>query len=132
MKWTIAALLLGIQACGDADEPSSSTDDRAERVCREYFESLCSQYLRCRVLQSNGMVYTQAVCDAVLPGPIATCVDDSADDIAMTPDEAIDACTNAIRDQACDRVCNRIPEDPPECLALDAYEPTTAMTTCSP
>ena len=78
------------------------------------------------------MVYTQAVCDAVLPSAIATCVDDSTDDIAMTPDDAIDGCTNAIRNQACDRVCNRIPEDPPECLALDSYQPNTEMRTCSP
>ena len=124
--------MLGIPACGgDTDEPSSSTDDRVERVCREYFEGLCSQFVRCRVLQSNGMVYTQAACDAVLPGPIATCIDEPPD-IAMTPDEAIDACTNAIRDQACDLVCNRIPEDPPECLALDVYQPNTEMRTCSP
>ena len=133
MRWTIAALMLGIQACGDdADEPSSSRDDRAERICREYFEGLCSQFVRCRVLQSNGAVYTQAACDAVLPSAIASCVDDSTDDIAMTPDEAADACTNAIRNQACDLVCNRIPEDPPECLALDAYQPNTEARTCSP
>ena len=132
MRWTIVLLMIGTQACGgDADE-ASSTDDRAERLCREFLEGLCSQYLRCRVLQPNGTVYTQAVCDDVLPGAIATCVDDESDDIAKASDEAAYACTDAIRDQACDRVCNRIPEDPPECLALDAYEPATEVTTCSP
>ena len=123
--------MLGIQACGGTDEPSS-TDDRAERLCREFLEGLCSTYVRCGILQSNGMVYTQADCDAVIPSAVATCVDDSGDGIAMTSDEAADACINAIRTQACDQVCNRIPEDPPECLALDVYEPATEMTTCSP
>lgn len=124
--------MLGIQACGGTDEPSSSTDERAERLCREFLESLCSQYLRCGVLQPNGMVYTQAVCDDVIPGAVATCVDDSGEGIAMTSDEAGDACINAIRNQACDGICNRVPEDPPECLALDVYEPATEYTTCSP
>ena len=124
-----------IQGCGDEsnDENVESAEQRAERKCREFLEALCAQYVRCRVVvPSSGVAFTEAVCSAALPDAIAQCVTDSSDEIAETSDRDLDACSRALRDQACGLVCDPVPESPPECLALDGYEPPMNPTTCEP
>lgn len=134
MKWFVAigSFVLLAACAGKDSEPDDreSTDERVERKCREFISGLCSQYVRCGVEQSNGEPITDAVCEAVLPDLVADCMQSSSEDLASTTDAELDPCITAIENQACELVCNRVPEDPPECLALDGYDPQTMSTTC--
>jgi hypothetical protein len=136
MKCFVVLLSLAmIQGCGDDsnDENVESAEQRAERKCREFLESLCGQYVRCRVVEpSSGVAFTGAACADALADAITDCVAESSDEIADTSDRDLDACASAIRDQACELVCNRVPESPTECLELDGYEPPMNPATCEP
>lgn len=137
MKWfcVLATIALAPGCAGDPDEPTSnpeSASERAARKCREFVEGLCSQYVRCHARTSGGEPFTEGVCDAALPDAVAACVDDSSDEIAETSDADFDACAGAIREEACELVCGRVPEDPATCLALDGYDPQTLVVVCDP
>ena len=136
MKRLVVLLSLAmIQGCVDDsnDEKVESAEQRAERKCREFLEALCGQYVRCRVVEpSSGVAFTEAACGDALADAIADCAAESSDEISETSDRDLDACTRAIHDEACDLVCNRVPESPTECLELDGYEPPMNPTTCEP
>jgi hypothetical protein len=122
-----------LQGCADdsSDENVESAEERTERKCREFLQALCGQYVRCRVVEpSSGVAFIEAACGDPLADAIAECVATSSDEIAETSDRDLDACARAIRDQACELVCNRVPESPTQCLELDGYEPPTNETMC--
>jgi hypothetical protein len=134
MKRAIVFFSLAIaQGCADdsSDENVESADERTERKCREFLEALCGQYVRCRVVDpSSGVAFTEAACGDALADAVADCVAESSDEIAETSDRDLDVRARAIRDQACELVCDRVPESPTECLELDRYEPPTNETSC--
>ena len=118
-------------ACGD-DESSGSDEDRATEKCRVFIGTLCDKYVECGALFSSGEPFTPAACDELLPGAVASCLEEDRHDIEAASDAAIDACTGAIATLDCSLVCNRIPEDPAACLALDGYDPATETVSCAP
>ncbi|HVR19369.1 MAG TPA: hypothetical protein VMS65_06730 [Polyangiaceae bacterium] len=137
MKVAIGILWLMLGGC--ADDASDTTRDaesaeaRAERKCAEFIGGVCDSYVRCGVVSpGSGMPFTASACDAARPALVRQCVKQSSDEIAMTSDAEFDACTRALRDEACELLCDRVPEDPPACLALDGYAPQTLATTCEP
>ena len=125
------ALTLSLGACagGGGEAPA---EDRVRQKCREYLGALCRTYAECEAEGASGVTITNAVCEDTLPGLVADCTEESRADIEATSDADFDACTQALAALPCNALCNRVPADPPECLALPSYEPASSIVSCAP
>jgi hypothetical protein len=131
MKWGAALVpFMLFCACSAKDgvpDESESADQRVERKCEEFISGLCSQYCAVASKGRTGEPITDEICDAALPDSSPTAFRPRAKSSSARRTPSSTPARQRSGPKACELVCNRVPEDPPECLELDGYDPQTIV-----